>query len=90
MNENIVLTIIELFCGLVIEGVILSMVFNYVSNKSSEKQNQHLKSEMANIETQNKFSYEQIMKNIDNAKTEIISQIKESAYDNKGGNKDEF
>jgi hypothetical protein len=86
MNEQVVLTVIEIFVGLIVEGVILSMVFGYISNKSSEKQNQHLKSEMANIETQNKFTYEQIMKNIDNAKTEIISQIKESAYENKGGN----
>jgi hypothetical protein len=85
MNEQIVLSIAELFISLVVEGVILSMVFNYISNKSSEKQNQYLKSEMSNIETQNKFIYEQLMKNLENAKTEMISQIKESAYQNKGG-----
>lgn len=86
MSENVVLSIIEIFIGLVVEGVILSMVFNYISNKSSEKQNQHLKSEMSNIETQNKFTYEQIIKSIENAKTEIISEIKEVAY-TKGENK---
>jgi hypothetical protein len=61
------------------------MIFNNISNKSSEKQNQQLKSEMNNIETQNKFQYEQMLKVIEQAKTEIISQIKESAYNSKGG-----
>lgn len=78
MNNNILLTVIELVISLIVEGVILSMVFAYIANMSSEKQDQNLKSEMANIETQNKFSYEQIMNSIENAKTEIISQIKES------------
>lgn len=87
MNQQILLSIIELFIGLVVEGVILSMVFNFISNKSSEKQNQILQKEMSNIETQNKFAYEQIMKSVANAKTEIISQIKESAYEKKGGQK---
>ena len=36
---------------------------------------------MGNIETQNKFIYDQIMNSIENAKTEIISQIKESEAD---------
>lgn len=87
MNHQILLTIIEIFISLVIEGVILSMIFNNISNKSSEKQNQQLKSEMNNIETQNKFQYEQMLNVVQTAKTEIISQIKESAYNNKGGNK---
>ena len=85
MNQNILLTINELFIGLVIEGVILSMIFNFISNKASEKQNQVLQKEMNNIETQNKFAYEQIMKSVANAKTEIIAEIKESAYNSKGG-----
>lgn len=85
MNQQIVLTLIELFIGLIVEGVILSMVFTYISNKASEKQNQHLNSEMMKIESQNKFAYEQIMKNVQDAKTEIISQVKESAYEKKGG-----
>jgi predicted solute-binding protein len=85
MNEAIYLTIIEIFCGLIIEGVMLSMVFAYISNRTSEKQNASLQQEMANIETQNKFTYEQIVKEIHSAKTEIISQIKEAHYE-KGGN----
>ena len=79
------LTVIELGISLIVEGIILSMVFAYISNQSSEKQNQHLKEEMNNIETQNKFQYEQMLKVVEQAKTEIISQIKESAYNYKGG-----
>ncbi len=85
MNEQILLTVIELVVSLIVEGIILSMVFAYISNQSSEKQNKHLKEEMNNIETQNKFQYEQMLNMVETAKTEIISQIKESAYDNKGG-----
>lgn len=65
--------------GLIIEGVILSMIFSYISNSSSEKQNKHLKQEMNNIETQNKFIYNQLQTQIEKAKSEVISQVKESA-----------
>ena len=83
MNEQIYLTIIEIFVGLIIEGILISMVFSFLSNQASEKQNRHLKNEMNNIETQNKFIYEQLQKQIEKAKTELISQVKESAQ--KGG-----
>lgn len=78
MSEQVYISMIEIFIGIVIEGVLLSMVFAFVSNQSSEKQNKALKDEMGNIETQNKFIYDQIMNGMENAKTEIISQIKES------------
>lgn len=84
MNEQIYLTVIEMFVGIVIEGVLLSMVFAYISNRTSEKQSQNLQKEMANIETQNKFIYEQLDNAIYNAKNEIINQIKESNYENGG------
>ena len=85
MNEQLYIAIIEMFIGIVIEGILLSMVFAFISNQTSEKQNKALKGEMSNIEIQNKFIYEQTAKQIENAKTEIISQIKESAYQNEGG-----
>lgn len=78
MNENILLTAIELIISLIVEGIILSMVFNWISNKETDKQQQHLQKEMSNIEIQNKFIYEQLQNEIYNAKTEIISQLKES------------
>jgi cell division protein FtsB len=77
MNQNLILTIIELFISIVIEGIILSMVFNYIANRQSEKQEQKLQKEMNNIETQNKFIFTQLTESIQQAKQEIISEIKE-------------
>jgi len=83
MSENIILTVIELAISLIIEGIILSMIFNWIANKETQKQEQNLKSEMNNIETQNKLIFEQLQQEIRQAKRELISQIKESA--SKGG-----
>jgi len=82
MSENIVLTVIELGASLIIEGIILSMIFNWIANKETQKQEQSLRAEMNNIETQNKLIFEQLQQEIRQSKTELISQIKESA---KGG-----
>lgn len=79
MNENIVLTIVELVISIMIEGIILAMVFQWISNKSTEKQEQNLKQEMQNLEKQNRKDYESIMNAIQLAKSEIISQVKESS-----------
>ena len=78
MSEQLYIAIIEMFIGIVIEGILLSMIFAFIANQTSEKQNKALKSEMSNIEIQNKFIYDQLKKEINDAKTEIISQIKES------------
>ena len=87
MSENIILTIIELFISLIIEGIILSMVFNWIANNQNDKQQQNLQKEMNNIETQNKFIYEQLQNEIHEACRQVISQIKESAAaSKKGGN----
>ena len=87
MSEQIYISIIEIFIGIVIEGVLLSMVFAFISNQTSEKQSRNLEAEMAKIEMQNKFIYDQIMNKLENVKTEIISQIKEANYHQQGGNK---
>jgi hypothetical protein len=87
MNENIILTIIEFIASLIVEGIILSMVFNFISTKETDKQQKSLQKEMSNIEIQNKFIYEQLQTEIRDAKSEMISQIKESAAaSKKGGN----
>lgn len=78
MDKNVTLTIIELFISLIVEGIILAMVFQWISTKATEKQQQNLKEEMNNIEKQNKFDYEQITLAIQNARDDIISQIKET------------
>jgi uncharacterized membrane-anchored protein YhcB (DUF1043 family) len=83
MNQQLLLTVVEITISLIIEGVILSMIFNWIANKETTKQEQNLQQEMNNIETQNKLIYEQLQDEIRLAKTELISQIKESA--NKGG-----
>jgi uncharacterized protein (DUF3084 family) len=57
------------------------MVFNWIANKETEQQQKNLQSEMDNIETQNKFIFEQLQKEIYNSKTELISQVKESTKD---------
>jgi uncharacterized membrane-anchored protein YhcB (DUF1043 family) len=79
MSENVTLTIVEMFISLIVEGVIITMIFNWISNKSDEKQKQTLQQEMNNIEKQNKFDYEQIMNAINQSRLDIISQIKESS-----------
>jgi hypothetical protein len=78
MNQQILLAVIEIGTSLIVEGIILSMIFAYISNQTSEKQNKALKNEMSNIEIQNKFIFDQLNTKIENTKTEIISQIKES------------
>lgn len=79
MNQNIILSIIEFVASTIVEGVILAGVFNWIGDKNQQKQQEMLAQEMNNIEKQNKFDYEQFQKAIQIAKTEIISQIKESA-----------
>ena len=61
------------------------MVFNWIANKETQKHEQNLQAEMNNIETQNKFIYEQLQAQIEKAKTELISQVKESAGVKKDG-----
>ena len=39
MSEQIYISIIEIFIGIIIEGVLLSMVFGFIANQTSEKQN---------------------------------------------------
>jgi hypothetical protein len=83
MDNNTFMSIIEMMVGITVEGIILAFIFQWVSNKATEKQQQNLQQEMQNLEKQNRFDFEQIMKAIQISKTELISQIKES--NEKGG-----
>ena len=83
MSKDIILTVIELSTSLIIEGIIISMIFNWIANKETKKQEQSLRNEMKKIETQNKLIFEQFQLEIRQAKLELISQVKESA--SKGG-----
>lgn len=77
MNQNITLTLVEMFVSLIIEGVIITMIFNWISSKATQTQQKNLKEEMNNIEKQNKFDFEQLQTEIRTAKTEVINEIKE-------------
>lgn len=81
MNQNILLTILEFGASLLIEGVILTMIFNFISNKNQAKQQEFIATELNNIEKQIKYDHEQNQNSIQTAKQEIISQIKESTKD---------
>ena len=81
MNEALYIAIIETGIAMIVEGIILAMIFNWIANKETEQQQKNLQDEMRNIEIQNKFTYEQLQKEIYNAKIELISQVKESAKD---------
>lgn len=77
MNKDIVLTLVELGASTLLEGVILAMIFNWISNRSQERQRLSLQSEMNNIEKQNKFDFQQLQAEIRLTKQEVISEIKE-------------
>jgi type II secretory pathway pseudopilin PulG len=84
MNQNVMLTLLELGVSLVIEGLILSMVFNWISNRSQQKQQDFIIQEMNNIEKQNKYIFEQLQNELRTTKTDLINQVKESQKNNKG------
>jgi hypothetical protein len=85
MSHNIILTIIEFVASIIVEGVILAGIFNYLSNKAQQAQDTKLKMEMNNIETQNKFIFEQLQTEIKETKLEVISQIKETGQERNDG-----
>lgn len=79
MNNQIMLSIIEVFISLVIESTILAGVFSYLANKANEKQETQLKEEMHRIEEQNKLIFEQLQRQITLSTDHIINTIKETA-----------
>jgi Tfp pilus assembly protein PilW len=75
MNNQIMLSIIEVFISLVIESTILAGVFSYLANKANEKQETQLKEEMHRIEEQNKLIFEQLQQQIKEAEARIMHAI---------------
>ena len=82
MEHNIFLTIIEFISSLLMEGVILGLVFQLISNRSTSKTAESLQSELSNVEKQNKFIFEQLQQEIKESKLDIISQLKENNTEN--------
>jgi hypothetical protein len=77
--NGITLSLIEIFISLIVETIILGGLFTWVSNKTSQRNEQALKSEMNTIENQNKLIYQELKREIESSRNDIISQIKESA-----------
>lgn len=77
MNNQITMSVIEIFISLIVETVILGGVFTWITNKASSKMEQELKDEMNNIENQNKMIYQEIEKMIMQSRDDVISEIKE-------------
>jgi hypothetical protein len=80
--KEITFSLIEIFISLIVETIILGGLFTWVSNKTSQRNEQALKSELSKIENQNKLIYQEITKAIKNSRDDTIAQVKESS---KGG-----
>jgi hypothetical protein len=78
MMKDIMFSMIEIFVSLIVETVIIGGLFTWISNKTAKQNETQLKDEMNTIESQNKLIYQEICKHIEQARTDIISQIKES------------
>ena len=78
MDKDVLHSIVEFILNLVIEGVLVGFIFLWISNKSQDKSHQNLKDEMNTIETQNRHNTEQIIQELKEIKSELISQIKET------------
>jgi hypothetical protein len=78
LNENILLTIVELGASVLIEGILLSWIFSHLQSKAQSKMETKLRDEMSTMEKQTKFDYEQLQMTINSVKSDIIAEIKES------------
>jgi adenine-specific DNA methylase len=83
--KEITFSLIEIFISLIVETIILGGLFTWISNKASQQMQQKITDEMNNIETQNKFIYQQTKMDMKTNRDDIMNQIKESAA-KKGGN----
>ena len=76
--KDITFSLIEIFISLVVETIILGAVFTWVGNKSAQRTEQQIHNDLKNIEEQNKTDFKLLQNEIRLAKSELISQIKES------------
>lgn len=75
--KDILFSVIELVISILIEGIILAGLFQWISTKAQTKQEQNLQEEMSNLEKQNKFDFEQLQAEIRATKQDILNEIKE-------------
>jgi hypothetical protein len=72
------LSIIEVFISLVVESTILAGIFSYLTNRANEKQEQNLQVELTKIEQQNKLIFQELTKQIQLSRNDILAEIKET------------
>ena len=78
MNQ-IAITVIEMFVSLVVESVILAGIFTWLANKANEKQENHLRVEIIRIEKMISYHSQELKREMQNTKRDLLGQIKESA-----------
>jgi nitrate/TMAO reductase-like tetraheme cytochrome c subunit len=76
--KEITFSLIEIFISLIVETIILGGVFTWVSTKTAQRNEQALKSELSKIENQNKLIYQELKREVESCRGDLLSQIKES------------
>lgn len=77
MNNDILMRIIELFTGILLEGIILGFIFQMISSKAQETQQKELQNEMYKIESQNRHNTELILTELKEVKHDVIHEVNE-------------
>ena len=77
MSQDILMRIIELFTGILLEGIILGFIFQMISNKAQESQRNELQNEMYKIESQNRHNTEMLLNELKEVKHDIIHEVNE-------------
>jgi gas vesicle protein len=77
MTQNIIFSLIEIGISIIFESIILGLIFQQLSNRAVTDTKKALQTEMQKIEEQNKFDFEQLQKEIRNARNDVLAEIKE-------------
>lgn len=78
MTQNIIFSLIEIGISIIFESIILGLIFQQLSNRAVTDTKKALQTEMQKIEEQNKFDFEQLQKEIRNARNDMLAEIKEA------------
>ena len=77
MSHDVLMKIVELFAGILFEGIILGFIFQMISNKSQETQRKELQNEMYRIESQNRHNTQLMLDDLKEVKDSIIHEVNE-------------
>lgn len=84
MIKDIIFSLVEIGISIIFESIILGLIFQQLSNRSVKDNENNLRAEMKVIEEQNKFDFMQLQTQINEVKTDIISEIKEQQHKSSG------